>query len=92
MGNNNIEFKAGYYEWNIFLNGKQFFSFGASIDEEIGESTSTEELKEKIDICIEAMQEWLKENNKEPLDEKYIPELKMKMLMVWSYHFLDYAA
>ena len=92
MKNSNIEFKAGYYEWNVFLNEKHFFAFGASIDEEIGESTCVEELKVKIDICIEAMQEWLEENDKEPLDEKYIPELRAKMLSVWSYHFLEPAA
>lgn len=89
MKNNNIEFKAGYYEWNVFLKGEHFYSFGTSIDEQIEENTSYDELENIIEEHIECMQEDLIEHNKEPLDEKYIQELKEKMLFVWSWHYLD---
>ena len=84
---NKLEFKAGYYEWNIFINDDCFFTFDCDIGEDIDENTTYEYLKFIVDNCIDAMQLELKENDKEPLEEKYIPELKKQMLEMWSYHF-----
>ncbi len=92
MRNSNIEFKAGYYEWNVFLNGEHFYSFGTGIDEDVNDNTTYEQMESLVDDYIEAMQEEMRDNDKEALEERYIPELKEKMLQLWSYHYLDLAA
>lgn len=84
---NKIEFRAGYYEWNVFINGDCFYTFGDSISEDINEDTTYEDLENIIDFYIDGMQEELKEDDKEPLKEKYVDILKLQMLDAWSYHF-----
>lgn len=82
-----LEFKAGYYEWNVFVNDDCIYTFGSEISENINEDTTYEDLESIIDFYIDGMQEELKEDDKEPLAEKYIDILKLQMLDAWSYHF-----
>ena len=82
-----LEFKAGYHEWNIFVNGDYFYTFGSGISDDINDDTTYEDLKGIIDFYIDGMQEELKEDDKEPLEEKYVDILKLQMLDAWSYHF-----
>ena len=84
---NKLEFKAGYHEWNIFINDNCFYTFGSEIIENIDDNTTYEDLKFIIDDCIETMQLELKENDKELLAKKYVDILKLQMLDTWSYHF-----
>lgn len=80
-----IAFEAGYYEWNVFLNGKIFYSF--DVDAEDFNDLNTDSLKDFVSDCIETMQEALKEEGKPQLEEKYIYELKGQMVEKWGYHF-----
>lgn len=82
-----LEFKAGYYEWNVFVNDNCFYTFGDGISENINENTTYEDLEGIVDFYIDGMQMELKEDDKESLEEKYIPELKKQMLEKWSYYF-----
>lgn len=82
-----LMFRAGYYEWNVFVNDDYFYTFGNDVSEDINDSTTYEDLEGIVDFYIDGMQEELKEDDKEPLEEKYIPELKKQMLEQWSHHF-----
>ena len=84
---NKLLFRAGYHEWNIFINDDCFYTFGDDISEDILEDTTYEDLEFIVDDCIDAMQLDLKDNDRELLEEEYIPELKKQMLGKWSYHF-----
>ena len=83
-----INFKPGYHEWNVFVNDKVFYSFGDGIGEMINDNTSFLDFEYIVDEYIEAMQEELEENEREILEEKYLPELKTKMLDAWSDYLL----
>ena len=82
-----LMFRAGYYEWNVFVNDDCFYTFGHGISEDINDSTTYEDLESIVDFYIDGMQNDLKDNNKELLEERHIPELKKQMLKQWSYHF-----
>lgn len=82
-----LEFKAGYYEWNVFINDDCFYTFGNGISENINEDTTYEDLESIINFYIDGMQMELREDDKEPLEEKYVDILKLQMLDAWSYHF-----
>lgn len=84
---NELMFRAGYYEWNVFINDDCFYTFGDSISEDINDSTTYEDLESIIDFYIYGMQNDLKDDDKELLEEKYIPELKKQMLKQWGSHF-----
>lgn len=84
---NKIAFRAGYYEWNVFVNDDCFYTFSNGISEEIHEDTTYEDLQDIVDFYVDAMQMELKEYDKEQLEEKYIPELKRQMIEMWSNHF-----
>lgn len=82
-----ITFSAGYHEWNVFKGDECIYTFDGGISEEFGEGTTYEELITYIDMCIEAMYEHWKAEEKELLDEIYIPELKRQMAEEWSSYF-----
>ena len=82
-----VLFRAGYYEWNVFVGDDYFYTFGDGISEEIHEDTTYEDLQGIVDFYVDGMQMELEEDDKEPLEEKYIPELKRQMVKIWSYHF-----
>lgn len=94
-----IEFKAGYYEWNIYLDGELFYTFVDSGNqlgddmwsiehpEEYEEDYRYNSLEELVEAYIDDMQDFLREEDKQPLEEKYVPELKIKMIKAWRNHF-----
>lgn len=94
-----IEFKVGYYEWHIYLNGELFYTFLGDDDvllngiysiehpEDYYEDERFASLEEIVDWFIDDMQRILEEDDKEPLEEKYIPELKKQMIEQWGWHF-----
>jgi hypothetical protein len=82
-----IKFRAGYYEWNVYLDNDCLYSFGSDISEEISEDTSSEDLKVIIDECIKYMQLELSEKDSPLIPENLISELKEQMFYAWSYHF-----
>ena len=84
---NRIEFKAGYYEWNIFIDGDYFYTFGADISEEFHEDITCAELENIVEDCIDCMNIDLQTNEKDMLDESLRAELKEQMVAVWSYHY-----
>lgn len=82
-----VRFAAGYYEWDVLVNNKLFYSFGSDISEDITEETTYLDLEYLIDDCIYCMQEELEDRGKATLPEALLPELKEQMLALWSYHF-----
>lgn len=47
-----IEFKAGYYEWNLFIDDEFIYCFGDSDNENFD---NMDELETYVDMCIDAM-------------------------------------
>ena len=83
---NDIRFRAGYYEWNVFIGENWIYSFN-DVSEDITEDMHIQELGYLVDDLINHMQEELEDEGKEQLEEKYILELKRQMIEMWSYHY-----
>ena len=65
--NRRIEFNAGYYEWNILINGECIYSFGDLT--EFFETGDT--VEEVVEILLDAMMEYFKAEGKEyPLNNE----------------------
>lgn len=83
-----VEFMAGYYEWNIYIDNKHFYTFGDGIGEYIQEDTTYSDLESIAEEYIDMMNIDLQTNDKEMLeDEEIKAELKKQMVDKWSYHF-----
>lgn len=83
-----VEFRVGYYEWNIYINGKHFYTFNDGIGEDIHEDTTYSDLEIIIEEYINLMNLDLQTSDKEMLeDEELEAELKKQMIEQWSYHF-----
>lgn len=96
----NIEFKVGYYEWNVYADGKHFYTFDdigellyedMENDEEINgihrEEPDYENLENVVELCLWSMDRHLEEQNIERLGKGDMLRLKSKMLEAWSRHY-----
>lgn len=84
-----IEFKDGYYEWNLYIDEQLVYTFGTGIADEIDENTQQDTLRCEIEIYIEAAIEELKENESEHLEiiKQYKDDIVEIMFDIWSSHF-----
>lgn len=82
-----VEFKAGYYEWNIFIDGEYFYTFGDGIEEDIHGDTTYSELESIVESCMECMDIALMNDEKEAFPNELRAELKEQMMAVWAYHY-----
>lgn len=80
-----VDFSAGGYEWNVSLDGEDFYSF--EVDSESFSSMDTEDLAFFVDGCIAGMQKELQSEDKISLAAAEIAALKNMMFDAWKYHF-----
>lgn len=78
-----IDFKPGYYEWLVFLNGKCVHSFG-DLSEDIAEGYTVEEI---VDTSVDVWEMNLEENQVYPFTEKETEELKNMMIKELNYYY-----
>ena len=84
---NRVEFKAGYYEWNVFVDGEHFYTFGDDISENIPYPCTLDELENVVEDYIECMNIALMNDEKEAFPNELRIELKEKMMAVWACHY-----
>lgn len=88
-----IEFKVGYYEWNVFVNGKYFYTFNSdSVSESVPFDANLADLENIVEDYINYMQLDLgikndEDENIKPLKNSSIPMLKKLMVNMWAIHF-----
>ena len=82
-----VEFKAGYYEWNIFIDGEYFYTFGDGVGEDIPYDATYADLENIVEDYIDYMNMDLQTNEKDMLDESLRAELKEQMVALWGYHY-----
>ena len=89
----NIEFKAGYYEWNVFVDDEYYYTFGEGITEDIPYNANKDDMENAVDELIFCMNYDLM-NNEEyngrlPLNDEQTAELKKQMITELSYYCCD---
>lgn len=84
---NRVEFLAGYYEWNVYIDGQHFYTFGDGISEEICQCNTLSELENVVDDYIDCMNLALVNDEKEPFPNELRNELKAKMIDQFVYQY-----
>lgn len=84
-----IEFHAGYYEWNLYINGNLIYTFDEGISEWITNKTKKDDFKNIVEMFVDGMIEEMEEaGNKHISSVKNNMEIIVnKMLEVWANHF-----
>lgn len=81
-----IEFEAGYYEWQVRLNGEVVYAFDELVDQIPYPLREKEELEDTVDDLIEEM-EWQLDSGEKEIDASTKEELyenlgELKELMI----------
>lgn len=88
----NVEFKAGYYEWNVFVD-EYYYTFGEGITENIPYNANKDDMENAVDELIFCMNCDLMNNEKYngrlPLNDEQTAELKKQMIIELSYYCCD---
>ena len=84
---NRVEFLAGYYEWNIYIDGEYFYTFGDGISDDVIACTTYSELENIVDDYIDFMNLALINDEKEPFPNELRNELKEKMIEQFVYQY-----
>lgn len=84
---NRVEFRAGYYEWNVVVDGEHFYTFGDDVSENIPYPCTLDELENVVEDYINCIDIALMNDEKEPFPNELRAELKEKMMAVWAYHY-----
>lgn len=87
--NRMIDFKAGYYEFGVFLADDIVYTFdGDGLSEKITDETDSERLADIVEDCIDVMKEDFKSSDKEFLfNNAALAVLKNKMINGFAEHF-----
>lgn len=84
-----VEFKAGYHEWNVLVNGEIIYSFG-DFGETLEGCTDKDTLGYEVEDCIQVMLDELNESGKNiQLTNGEFDALKNQMVAKLGYHYLD---
>ena len=89
----NIEFKAGYYEWNIFVDNEFYYTFGDSLTDDIpcNATVTVDDVERIVHDCLRLMEYDLinrdeneyDENTRKPwLNEEQKTELERQMIEI----------
>lgn len=81
---NNIEFKAGYYEWNVWKDDQIVYTIGADILDDLDEDATENDLEVLANACIETMQEHFEEQELELWPEDWTLDLNQAMIEAWA--------
>lgn len=85
----NVEFKAGYWEWNVFVDDEFYYTFGDSLTDDIPYPCIVDDVEGVVDDYLYLMEYVLTnrdedeydENTRKPwLNEEQIAELKRQMI------------
>ena len=60
-----IEFHAGYYEWNLYINGKLVYTFDEGISEWITNNTKKDDFMNIVEMFVDGMIEEMEKNRKQ---------------------------
>lgn len=82
-----VEFLAGYYEWNVYIDGEYFYTFGDGISDDVTTCTTYSELENIVDDYIDCMDIALTNDEKESLPNELKNELKAKMIEQFVYQY-----
>lgn len=82
---NRVEFLAGYYEWNVYVDGEYFYTFGDGISDDVTTCTTYPDLVNVVDDYIDCMNLALVNYEKEPFPNELRNELKEKMIERFMY-------
>lgn len=82
-----VEFLAGYYEWNVYIDGEYFYTFGDGISDDVTACTTYSELENIVDDYIDFMNLALINDEKEPFPNELKNELKKKMIGQFVYQY-----
>lgn len=80
-----VDFRAGYYSWDVFVKGEHKFSF--EVDSERFDGMDSNCLRDFIEELIDAMQAELEEDGKVLLDQDEVEYLQDQMYDAWMAHF-----
>ena len=83
---NEVQFRAGYYEWNVIVNNEHVYTFDGSNTFEKLSGLNAEELNYYVENLIDLMQEERPKNGKLPLRAEIVGELKKQMTDTWKYY------
>ncbi len=84
-----VDFSAGYYEWNLTFDREVIFTLSdgdGSVTAVLGDA-SIDELYAFVDECIEALQDKLREEDKYKFSEDELNVIRDKMKEAFSRHF-----
>lgn len=84
-----IEFLAGYYEWNLYINGKLVYTFDEGISEWITNNMKKDDIKNIVEMFVDGMIEEMKETGSKHISavKNNMETIINKMLEVWVNHF-----
>lgn len=84
-----IEFLAGYYEWNLYINGKLVYTFDEGISEWITNNTKKDDFKNIVEMFVDGMIEEMEETGSKHISsvKNNMETIINKMLEVLVNHF-----
>lgn len=84
-----IEFLAGYYEWNLYINGKLVYTFDEGISEWITNNTKKDDFKNIVEMFVDGMIEEMEETGSKHISSvnNNMETIINKMLEVWVNYF-----
>ena len=84
-----IEFLAGYYEWNLYINGKLVYTFDEGISEWITNNTKKDDFKNIVEMFVDGMIEEMEKTGSKHISfvKNNMETIINKMLEVWVNHF-----
>lgn len=84
-----IEFLAGYYEWNLYINGKLVYTFDEGISEWITNNTKKDDFKNIVEMFVDGMIEEMEETGSKHISsvKNNMETIINKMLEVWVNYF-----
>lgn len=89
----NIEFKAGYWEWNVFVNNEFYYTFGDSLTDDIPCNATVDDVERVVHDYLRLMEYDLMnrdeneydENTRKPrLNEEQKTELERQMIEIYG--------
>ena len=86
-----IDFVAGYYEWNVYIDGEYFYTFGDGISDDVIACATYSELENVVEDYIDCMNLALTNDEKEPFPNELRNELKEKMIEQFVYQYGTFA-
>lgn len=82
-----VEFTPGYYEWNLYIDGDHFYTWGDGIIDDVPLDGTYKQLQGCVEATVDCMNLHLMEEEKVPLEKALIPVVQKKMTEVLGLHY-----